>query len=77
MEVLGWDFVRFNSASDLKPSFLEKGCDILEVKTFCNQFEWYMNSGYRGNTPAKGVSMSLMNARLLQSVEAKWVNDIA
>ena len=34
------DFVRFNPASDLKPKYLKRNSNMLEVRIFCDHQQW-------------------------------------
>ena len=45
----------FRPHSSQKPNFLEKGASHLEVKSFCEQIQAYIITGYRSSPPAQGV----------------------
>ena len=50
---------RFVSFSDLKPKYLEKEDNPIEVNNWIRQLTYYLTVGYRHNPPAKGVYMHL------------------
>ena len=45
----------FRPHSSQKPSFLEKAASHLEVKSFCEQIQAYIITGYRSAPPPQGV----------------------
>ena len=49
----------FTSFSDLKPKYLEKEANLIEVNNWIRQLTHYINAGYRNNPPAKGVYVHL------------------
>ena len=64
----GGDFVKFNTASDLDPTYFERKCNMRKVKSFCDQLVRDINSGYKNNHSQKGVTMNVINL-----IKPMWV----
>ena len=54
-------YIRFNSALNLKPAFLERDCMMLEVNQFLGQVFWYICSG--GNLLKKVHSVAAWHVK--------------
>ena len=54
-----FEFSRFTAVSDLKPVYLDKEANLIEINQWIEQFQNYIKMGYRNNPPATGVSMHL------------------
>ena len=53
------EFERFIAQTDLKPTFLNQDTNMVELNRWCTQLSNYINAGYRGSPPEKGVFMHL------------------
>ena len=72
------DFERFIAQTDLKPTFLNQDTNMVELNQWCTQLSNYINAGYRGNPPNRGVFMHLppmMHPSWVQALEAKNPNE--
>ena len=45
------EFGRFTLVSDLKPGYLDKEANLIEINQWIEQFQNYINMGYRNNPP--------------------------
>ena len=46
---------KFQSVSELKPKYLEKDANLLEVRNWIQQTKNYIDAGYKDSPPKKGV----------------------
>ena len=49
---------KFQSVSELKPKFLEKDANLLEVKNWIQQIKNYLDAGYKDSPPKKDASVT-------------------
>ena len=67
------EFVRFNPATDTRPSYLERESSMLETLAWIDQATYYIRSGFKNKPPQSGALVhlqSLINPTWLQSIEA-------
>ena len=67
------EFVRFNPATDTRPSYLERESSMLETLAWIDQATYYIKSGFKNKPPQSGALVhlqSLINPTWLQSIEA-------
>ena len=57
----GAEYIRFNSAVELKPAFLECYCTMLTVNQFIDQKFHYISLGFKNNPPKTGCYIHLQN----------------
>ena len=68
------EFVRFNPASDTRPSYLERESSMLETLAWIDQATYYVRSGFKNKPPQSGSLVhlqALINPTWLQSIEAQ------
>ena len=53
------NFIRFNSAPDTKPAYLEKESSMLDVNVFIEQATYYINTGFKDKHPENGCNIHL------------------
>ena len=51
---------KFQSVSELKPKYLEKDANLLEVRNWIQQTKNYIDAGYKDSPPKKGVYKYMM-----------------
>ena len=68
------DFIRFNSAPDTKPAYLEEESSMLDVNVFIEQATYYINTGLK--ISILKMAVTYIWQVWLQSLESKGMREM-